>query len=97
MTFTDRPVEVGNEHGNRTGFAQGSYSRPSAPSITIDSEMDYDDEPSASQALVSKGDQGGLTRTSSTFTSEDSDDDLYESVKSDIGDDYVSLLSSRSS
>jgi hypothetical protein len=96
MILTDRPVEVGNEHGNRTGLAQGSYSRTSPPSITID-EMDYDDEPSASQALALKDDQGGLTRTTSAFTFEDSDDDIYESVKSDVGDDYVSLLSSRSS
>jgi len=86
MICTDRPVDIGDNSWNR--FAQGSYSRASTPSITIDA-MDDDDEPSASHALSLKGDQTDLTRVS--LSSEDSDDDIFQSVKSDDGD-YVSLL-----
>lgn len=54
--------------------------------------MDHDDdnEPSVSQALKSKANQRDLTCAALTATSDDSDDDLYQSVKSDAGDDYVS-------
>jgi hypothetical protein len=51
---------------------------------------DDDDEPSVSQAFISKADQRDLTCATLTATSDDSDDDLYQSVKSDAGDDYVS-------
>jgi len=90
IIFTDRPVDVGNENFKRTSFAQGSYSRVSTPSITIDGmDDDDDDEPSVSQAFISKADQRNMTFAALT-TSDDSDDDLYQSVKSDAEDDYVS-------
>ncbi|KAG0705087.1 hypothetical protein DFH29DRAFT_316434 [Suillus ampliporus] len=74
----DRPFDIGNKSWDR--FAQGSYSRASTPSIMID-EMDDDDEPSAPQTFTSKGDQADLTHAA--VSSEDSDDDMYHSVKSD--------------
>jgi hypothetical protein len=85
---TDRSGGFGDNSQDR--FAQGSYSRASAPSITID-EMDDDDEPLASQALPAfKGDQSDATDT--THMSEDSDDDLYQSVRSDDTEGFVGPL-----
>jgi len=86
-TRTDRQVDVSTEHYNHTGFAQGSYPRSSTLSIVIDG-MDDDHEPLESAALVSNSDEKDMTR--SLLASEDSDDDLYQSVKSDTEDDYVS-------
>jgi hypothetical protein len=87
---TDRSVGISDNSQDR--FAQGSYSRASAPSITID-EMDDDDEPLASQALPAfKRDQSDTTDT--THMSEESDDDLYQSVRSDDGEDFVGPLPS---
>ncbi|KAG1809694.1 uncharacterized protein BJ212DRAFT_1484392 [Suillus subaureus] len=79
----DRPVGIGDSSWNR--FAQGS-SRASAPSITID-EMDDDDEPLTSQTLsMFTGDTADSTRMS-----EDSDDDLYQSVRSDNAEDFMDV------
>jgi hypothetical protein len=87
---TDRSFGIGDNSQDR--FAQGSYSRASAPSITID-EMDDDDEPLASQALPAfKGVQSDAT--DSTHMSEDSDDDLYQSVRSDYTEGFVGPLPS---
>ncbi|KAG1848075.1 hypothetical protein DFJ58DRAFT_729977 [Suillus subalutaceus] len=82
----DRPVGTGDNSWNR--FAQGSFSRASAPSITIDEmDDDSDDEPLTSQALsASKGDAAD-----STHMSEDSDDDLYQSVRSDNAEDSMDV------
>ncbi|KAG0701346.1 hypothetical protein DFH29DRAFT_990130 [Suillus ampliporus] len=82
----DRPVGIDDNSWNR--FAQGSYSRTSTPSTIID-EMDDNDEPLASQVLSSKGDQ--TYSTDATLMSEDSDDDLYQSIKSDDGEDFMDL------
>ncbi|OJA15113.1 hypothetical protein AZE42_09078 [Rhizopogon vesiculosus] len=84
----DQPGDVGSKNYNCASLTQGSCSRASITSFTID-EMDDDDEPSVSSALTSKCDQRDLTRTA--LTSEDSDDDLYQSVKSDVGDDYMDV------
>ncbi|KAG1764551.1 hypothetical protein EDD22DRAFT_883267 [Suillus occidentalis] len=79
----------GIDDNSQDRFAQGSYSRASAPSITID-EMDDDDEPLASQALPAfKGDQSDTTDP--THMSEDSDDDLYQSVRSDDAEDFMDV------
>ncbi|KAG2365210.1 hypothetical protein BDR07DRAFT_1399490 [Suillus spraguei] len=76
----DRSFGIGDSNWNR--FAQGSYSRASAPSIIIDEMDDDDDEPLASQALPAlKGDAANSTRMS-----EVSDDDVYHSVRSDDGE-----------
>ncbi|KAG2040447.1 hypothetical protein BDR03DRAFT_892378 [Suillus americanus] len=82
----DRPVSIGNSSCNR--FAQGSFSRTSAPSITIDEmDDDSDDEPLTSQALPAlKGDAAD-----STHMSEDSDGDLYQSVRSDNAEDFMDV------
>ncbi|OJA14302.1 hypothetical protein AZE42_01565 [Rhizopogon vesiculosus] len=82
----DRPADVGNQ--DHTRLIQGSYSCASTSSIAID-EMDDDDEPSVSHAHTSKGDRRDLARTA--LTSEDSDDDLYQSVQSHVGDDYMDV------
>ncbi|KAG1778913.1 hypothetical protein EV702DRAFT_1093073 [Suillus placidus] len=83
----DRSVGIGDNSLDR--FAQGSCSRASAPSITID-EMDDDDEPLASQALPAlKGVQSDVA--DSTRMSEDSDDDIYQSVRSDDAEDFMDV------
>ncbi|KAG2116835.1 hypothetical protein DEU56DRAFT_984883 [Suillus clintonianus] len=88
----DRSVDLGDKSLNR--FAQGSHSRASAPSITIDEmDDDSDDEPLASQvlsALKGEGDQSGST--DATMMSEDSDnDDIYQSVRSDVVEDFMDV------
>lgn len=93
MICAGGPVDVSDEYRNRTRPAQGSYSRSSTPSFEIDG-MDDDDEPSVARSQAQSDEQD---LRSTVFNSEDSDDDLYQSVKSDVEDDYVSWISSRSS
>ncbi|KAG1719880.1 hypothetical protein EDB19DRAFT_2044892 [Suillus lakei] len=80
----DRPIII----GDKSGFAQSSYSRVSTPSIMIDdSEMDdHDDEQLTPQAFSSKGDKADSMLAALEL--QDSDDGMYHSVKSD--DDHTS-------
>ena len=85
MTCTDHPVDISAEHYNRTGFTKDTH--PHA-SIVING-MDDSDELFESSALVSNGsEQEDMSYY--PLTSEDSDDELYHSVKSDTEDNYVS-------
>lgn len=85
MTCTDHLVDISAGHYNRAGFTKDSHSRAS---IVING-MDDSDELFESSVLVSNGsEQEDMSYY--PLTSEDSDDELYHSVKSDTEDNYVS-------